>query len=171
MSETESPVLMAREGPVVRVTLNRPARRNAMNGAMMTALDGVLDMLEGDRSARVVIFSGAGGHFCAGLDLTEVGSQQSLEERIAAGLERNRLIGVRFQRLSALPQAVIAAVQGSAHVGAWDGCARRISPSPLPMHASRRRRCGVAWSPRRSCPGWSAAWAAAWPRAWCWKRM
>ena len=117
MSEAEAPVLVARDGAVVRVTLNRPARRNAMNGAMMTALDGVLDMLEGDRSARVVIFSGAGGHFCAGLDLTEVGAQDTLEERVKAGLERNRLIGIRFQRLSALPQAVIAAVQGSAHAG------------------------------------------------------
>lgn len=117
MSEAEAPVLVTREGAVLRVTLNRPARRNAMNGAMMAALDGVLDMLERDREARVVILAGAGGHFCAGLDLTEVGTQQTLEERIKAGLERNRLTGIRFQRLSALPQAVIAAVQGSAHAG------------------------------------------------------
>ncbi len=117
MTDSEAPVLISRDGAVVRVTLNRPARRNAMNGAMMAALDAVLDALEADRTARVVVFSGAGGHFCAGLDLTEVGSQDSVEARIEAGLERNRLTGIRFQRLSALPQVVIAAVQGSAHAG------------------------------------------------------
>lgn len=117
MSQEEAPVLVAREGAVVRVTLNRPARRNAMNGAMMAALDEALDGLEKDSATRVVVLSGAGGHFCAGLDLTEVGSQQSLDERIAAGLERNRKTGERFQRLSSLPQVVIAAIEGSAHAG------------------------------------------------------
>jgi isohexenylglutaconyl-CoA hydratase len=117
MSEGEAPVLVAREGGIVRMTLNRPARRNAMNGAMMAALDEVLDGLEKDSSARVVVLSGAGGHFCAGLDLTEVGQQPTLEERIKQGLERNRKTGERFVRLSSLPQVVIAAIQGSAHAG------------------------------------------------------
>lgn len=117
MPQDEAPVLMTREGAVVRVTLNRPARRNAMNGAMMVALDAALDALEADRTARIVILAGAGGHFCAGLDLTEVGQQETLDERIKAGLERNRRTGIRFQRLAALPQVVIAAIQGSAHAG------------------------------------------------------
>jgi len=117
MSQEEAPVLVAREGGVVRVTLNRPARRNAMNGAMMAAMDEVLDGLERDSTARVVVLDGAGGHFCAGLDLSEVGHHESLEERIRFGLERNRRTGQRFQRMSDLPQVVIAAIQGSAHAG------------------------------------------------------
>ena len=46
MSETENPVLLTREGPVVRLTLNRPHRRNAMSSAMGVALDAALDALE-----------------------------------------------------------------------------------------------------------------------------
>lgn len=114
---SETPVLLTREGAVARLTLNRPQRRNAMNGAMGEALDEALAALETDRAARVVVLSGAGGHFCAGLDLSEVGSQASEAERLAAAQERNRRVGKRFQRLAALPQVVIAAVQGAAHAG------------------------------------------------------
>jgi isohexenylglutaconyl-CoA hydratase len=114
MNET---VLLTREGPVARLTLNRPARRNAMNGAMGEALDAALDALAADRSLRVVVMSGAGGHFCAGLDLTEVGSQADEAERLAAAQERNRRAGERFVRLAALPQVVVAAVEGAAHAG------------------------------------------------------
>jgi isohexenylglutaconyl-CoA hydratase len=114
---TDTPVLLTREGPVARLTLNRPQRRNAMNGAMGEALDAAFAALEADREARVVVVSGAGGHFCAGLDLTEVGSETDESTRRAAQQERNRRVGERFRRLSALPQVVVAAVQGSAHAG------------------------------------------------------
>lgn len=114
---TETPVLLTREGAVARLTLNRPQRRNAMNGAMGEGLDAAFAALEADREARVVVLSGAGGHFCAGLDLSEVGSETDEAKRRAAQQERNRRVGERFRRLSALPQVVVAAVQGSAHAG------------------------------------------------------
>ena len=114
---SESPVLLTREGPVARLTLNRPQRRNAMNAAMGDALDAALDALAADRQARVVVLSGAGGHFCAGLDLSEVGSQASEAERLAAAQARNHRTGQRFVRLAALPQVVIAAIHGAAHAG------------------------------------------------------
>ncbi len=118
MSETETPLLVTREGPVVRATLNRPARRNAMNAAMVEALDTLIAELAGDRTARVLVMTGAGGHFCAGLDLTEVGAPAaSAEEKLAQQLERNRRTGARFAAIAALPQVVIAAVQGSAFAG------------------------------------------------------
>jgi isohexenylglutaconyl-CoA hydratase len=117
MSETETPVLITREGPVVRLTLNRPQRRNAMSTAMGAAIDAALDALEGDREARVVVLSGAGGHFCAGLDLSEVASGGTEAERLAAQQARNHRTGQRFLRLSRLPQVVVAAVQGAAHAG------------------------------------------------------
>jgi isohexenylglutaconyl-CoA hydratase len=117
MSEAETPVLITREGPVVRLTLNRPHRRNAMSNAMGVALDAALDELEADRDSRVVVLSGAGGHFCAGLDLSEVASGGTEAERLAAQQARNRRTGLRFERLSRLPQVVVAAIQGSAHAG------------------------------------------------------
>jgi isohexenylglutaconyl-CoA hydratase len=118
MTDTETPLLVTREGPVVRATLNRPARRNAMSNAMMERLDALLAELREDRSARVLVLSGAGGHFCAGLDLAEVGAPAAnAEEKLAQQLERNRRTGERFQAISDLPQVVIAAVQGAAHAG------------------------------------------------------
>jgi isohexenylglutaconyl-CoA hydratase len=107
----EPPVLVKREGPVVHVTLNRPARRNAIGGGMGEALDELLGELRGHTTARIVVLRGAGGHFCAGLDLAEVAA--SPDEQQA----RNRAVGARFVAFSDLPQVVIAAVEGAAHAG------------------------------------------------------
>jgi enoyl-CoA hydratase/carnithine racemase len=113
----EAPLLIRRDGPVVRAVLNRPARRNAMNEALVTALDALLAELRTDASARILVLSGAGGHFCAGLDLTEVGAPETPEQKLASQLARNRRTGARFQAISDLPQVVIAAVEGSAYAG------------------------------------------------------
>jgi isohexenylglutaconyl-CoA hydratase len=114
----DDPLLVTRDGPVVRATMNRPERRNAMSTAMVEALDALIASLATDKEARVVVLTGAGGHFCAGLDLTEVGAAQgTAEEKLARQLERNRRTGARFAALSALPQVVIARVQGSAFAG------------------------------------------------------
>ena len=118
MADAETPLLVTREGPVVRAVMNRPERRNAMSAAMVEALDKLIADLSQDRAARVLVLSGAGGHFCAGLDLTEVGAAQGTpEEKLARQLERNRRTGARFAAMSTLPQVVIAAVQGSAFAG------------------------------------------------------
>ncbi|SNT08031.1 MULTISPECIES: enoyl-CoA hydratase-related protein [unclassified Azospirillum] len=56
---------------VLRVTLNRPAVRNAINGAMAQALEAAIDLSEADESVRVVILAAVGDKsFCAGADLT-----------------------------------------------------------------------------------------------------
>ncbi|MBY0338330.1 MAG: enoyl-CoA hydratase/isomerase family protein [Acetobacteraceae bacterium] len=105
------PVLVTREGGVVHVTLNRPARRNAIGGGMGEALDALIAGLRQDPSARVVVLRGAGGHFCAGLDLTEVAASPAEQQA------RNRVLGARYLALSELPQVVIAAVEGACHAG------------------------------------------------------
>lgn len=114
---SDEPLLVTRRGGVVRAVMNRPARRNALNGALSAAIDGLLAGLREDRGARVLVLSGAGGHFCAGLDLGEVGEPLPEAERMAAQLERNRAVGARFAAIAALPQVVISAVQGSAFAG------------------------------------------------------
>ncbi|WP_170984886.1 enoyl-CoA hydratase/isomerase family protein [Roseomonas sp. AR75] len=113
----ENPLLVQRDGAVARLTLNRPHRRNAMSEAMVTRLDAVLAELRADSAVRVVVIGGAGGHFCAGLDLTEVGAPKSPEEKLAEQQARNRRTGARFQAIADLPQVVIAAVEGSAFAG------------------------------------------------------
>ncbi|WP_426955939.1 enoyl-CoA hydratase/isomerase family protein [Muricoccus radiodurans] len=113
----ESPFLVTRTGGVVRAVFNRPARRNALSADLVERLDALLAELKEDRAARVLVLSGAGGHFCAGLDLTEVGAPLPPEQKLAAQAERNRRTGARFAALASLPQVVIAAVQGSAFAG------------------------------------------------------
>lgn len=116
MSE-EPPVTITREGSVVRAVLNRPARRNAMNEALVSALDELIAALQNDAGVRVLVISGAGGHFCAGLDLTEVGAAEPPEEKLRNQQVRNARTGARFSAISALPQVVIAAIEGSAFAG------------------------------------------------------
>jgi isohexenylglutaconyl-CoA hydratase len=113
----EPPLLVHRDGPVVRAVLNRPARRNAMDEALVARFDILLAELRQDQAARVLVISGAGGHFCAGLDLTEVAEPADPAAKLARQQERNRRTGARFQAMSDLPQVVIAAVEGSAFAG------------------------------------------------------
>jgi isohexenylglutaconyl-CoA hydratase len=95
----------------VHLTLNRPERRNAIGGGMGEAMDAALAELRDDAAVRVVVLRGAGGHFCAGLDLAELGADP------AAGEARNRAIAARFQAIAGLPQVVVAAVEGACHAG------------------------------------------------------
>jgi enoyl-CoA hydratase/carnithine racemase len=62
-------VLCAVEGPVATVTLNRPAKRNAIDAELAERMEGVLDRVEADDAVRVVVLTGAGGTFSAGADL------------------------------------------------------------------------------------------------------
>ena len=113
----DTPLRVTREGPVVRAVMNRPERRNALSTAMGEAWDRLLAELAADASARVLVIGGAGGHFCAGLDLTEVASDETPEQKLARQTVRNRRTGARFGDIAALPQVVIAAIEGSCHAG------------------------------------------------------
>jgi 2-(1,2-epoxy-1,2-dihydrophenyl)acetyl-CoA isomerase len=62
-------LLSREEGPLHRLTLNRPSRRNALTPDLAGAIAHELDLIEERGAARVVVLGGAGGHFCAGLDL------------------------------------------------------------------------------------------------------
>jgi len=104
---------------VTLVTLNRPDRLNTLNADVVRELNDALDTIEHDDRCRVVILTGAGRAFCAGLDLRGFGD----DERIAASgpfrgmLARQREIANVAQRLHHLRQPVIAAVNGPAAGG------------------------------------------------------
>ncbi len=59
------------EAPLARIRLNSPARRNAMSRAMWRALPDACAAIEARAEALVFVVVGAGGHFCAGADITE----------------------------------------------------------------------------------------------------
>ncbi len=68
---------VAKEGGIATVTLNRPNAMNALSTELRTAIAEAVDALEEDPDVRVLILTGAGRAFCAGLDLKELGANQS----------------------------------------------------------------------------------------------
>src|SRR5262245_65336040 len=63
-------LLVARDGPVCTITLNRPAILNAVDAEMMAALREAVAGCSEDGTIRVIVLTGAGGAFCSGADLT-----------------------------------------------------------------------------------------------------
>ncbi len=109
MSDSQRLIVREDRDGVVTATLNRPGSRNALSEAMLTALDELLDAVEADTTARVLILRGAGPGFCAGHDLREV--------RGFDGPARARLFAqcsYVMQRITRLPVPVIARVHGIA---------------------------------------------------------
>jgi enoyl-CoA hydratase len=112
-------LLVARDGHVLTVTLNRPRQLNAINRTMVRELDDLAAELEAgfraERSPRVVIFTGAGDRaFLAGADIGEF-QGQTPADALTFGQRIQRL----YSRIEALPQVTIAAVNGFAPGG---GC-------------------------------------------------
>jgi enoyl-CoA hydratase/carnithine racemase len=111
MSPTTSELQISRDARgVVTLTLNRPQAFNALNEALLAALQSALDALAEDTSLRVVVLAASGKAFCAGHDLKEMRAQPSLAYY-------QKLFGQCSQvmlGLQALPVPVIARVQGMA---------------------------------------------------------
>ncbi len=100
---------------VATLTLNAPASLNALSRAMIAALDASLAALETDRSIRVVVLRGAGRAFCAGHDLKEIQSARAEPDKGAAAFAALfDACAAMMSRIPALPQPVIAEVQGIA---------------------------------------------------------
>lgn len=114
-----STILIADNGPVRTITLNRPERRNAMTPEMQLEL--IAAMQEAAASGcRVVVLAGAGDAFCSGLDLS---SLQAMNDKPAAELRvTTERIARLFRDLYELPIPTIAAVHGAA-IGGGTGLA------------------------------------------------
>src|SRR6266568_3523223 len=69
------PITVERDGHVLLIGVNRPAKRNAVNLAAMDALCGAYEILGTDEQLRAGVLFAHGDHFSAGLDLAEVGPQ------------------------------------------------------------------------------------------------
>ncbi len=108
-----SDVLYATEGPLCRITLNRPDRRNAVHRPMATALRQAFERFEADAALRVAVLHGAGGHFCAGADLAAVADPALRNELDPQGGAHAPMGPTRM----ALSQPLIAAIEGYAVAG------------------------------------------------------
>jgi enoyl-CoA hydratase len=109
------------EPGIALLTLSRPERLNAMSTELVADLHEVLAEVGADRSVRVVVLTGAGRGFCAGLDLKDTSARTEAAEsrggRAAAGMAGQQQIASLVPRLRSLRQPVVAAVNGAASGG------------------------------------------------------
>jgi enoyl-CoA hydratase len=99
--------------------LNRPERLNAMNYALISGLHEALDTLAVDTTCRVIVLTGEGRGFCAGLDLAEGASPPTTAGmgRAQAGMTVQKMIAGLVPKMRGAPQPIIAAVNGAASGG------------------------------------------------------
>ena len=118
-------------GPIHRLTLNRPARRNALTPALARQLAQQIEQVEEAGEARVIVLSGVGGHFCAGLDLhwlSSLGGRPSIAD-LQHGLSDFQSAVIAIVRC---PIPVLAVVQGTAAGFGFDlalACDMRLAGS------------------------------------------
>ena len=114
-------VVVEKQGHVLTVTLNRPQRRNAMTLAMFARLSDAWDLADGDDEIRVIVLTGADGHFSAGMDLRAMSGDidptddydvAGRMEREGSGFIYDGLLKTRHPRVP-----VVAAVEGTAIAG------------------------------------------------------
>src|ERR1700692_2524868 len=111
-----STLILEFSGEIAKITLNRPEKRNAINTQMIAELQTVLDTIEKSHS-RVVIVTGAGRAFCAGMDLEMLAA--ITKQSPAENQEDARRIAKMLRRIWSFPRPMIAAVNGAAYAG---GC-------------------------------------------------
>jgi len=113
-------ISVTREGAIDWLTLNRPDRINALNGAMIRELWAYFDKLHSDFSCRVVVIRGAGSGFCAGLDLKWFSAAPG---ELPTGANENgpgpSLSGI-ILKMRSCPQAIVALIHGAACGGGFN---------------------------------------------------
>ena len=104
-----------RDGAVIRLIIDRPERRNALNGEVIEELDRGIAAAAEDADCRCLVIKGAGEHFCAGRDLAAPGGDRGL----APVLARDEIWTRIFHRLHRLAKPSVAVVRGYAVAGGF----------------------------------------------------
>jgi enoyl-CoA hydratase len=138
-------VIVARDGPVQTITINRPHVRNAVNLAVAEGIGAALDELDDSPELRVGVLTGAGDGFCSGMDL----------KAFAASGERPYVTGRGFagicERGSVKP--LIVAIEGFAVAGGLE-----ISLACDLIVAARGARLGIPETKRGLAAGGGGLW-------------
>jgi enoyl-CoA hydratase/carnithine racemase len=116
MERTTTPVLLREDAEgVATIILNRPAARNGLSLALLDALSAALRDIAGDPAIRCVVIAAEGPVFCAGHDLKEIAAAfTDADGGHAFFVDSMARCAAVMQAIPALPQPVIAAVQGMA---------------------------------------------------------
>lgn len=138
-----SELLIDRVGAIATVTLNRPQAMNALSRSLRRALWQAITDLAADAAVSVIVLTGAGRAFTAGLDLKEL-AQDGLRPANAAGSEEDLVLAIRK-----CPKPIIAAINGVAITGGFEialACDVLIA-STAARFADTHARVGIL-------PGW-----------------
>jgi enoyl-CoA hydratase len=114
---TYETLVIEKEGGIDWLMLNRPEALNAMSRTMMLELQHYFGKLYTDQSVRVVIVTGAGRGFCAGLDLKE--DRDADELGPVNGLRVQRRVSEIIMRMRRAPQAIVSLIHGPASGGGF----------------------------------------------------
>ena len=126
---------------IALVTLNRPDKLNAMTSELVQSLHDTLDDVADDESVRVVVLTGAGRGFCAGLDLGGYGTAPGRRQpgKVEASFATQKHIASLIPHMRSIPQPIIAAVNGPAAGGGFAlvlGSDIRIASSTAKFNAA-----------------------------------
>lgn len=105
-SESNEFLKVEMDGAIARVVINRPKKRNALSDSLVGALRTCFDTLPA--SVKVVVLAGEGGHFCAGLDLSEISERTTSE-----AMYHSRMWHAAFERVQFGRVPVIAVLHGA----------------------------------------------------------
>jgi enoyl-CoA hydratase/carnithine racemase len=131
MSANEPVLLRQDEDAIARLTLNRPAQRNALSVELMTALQQAIDAIARDPKVKVVVIAANGPGFCGGHDLREMRANPGRQHYEALFAQCSRLM----VSLTKLPKPVIARVHG---IAAAAGC-QLVASCDLAVASSEAR--------------------------------
>src|SRR5256885_4181754 len=111
-------VLVSVDSGILTATLNRADKKNAIDTPMIDALLATLERADLDAAVRVVALRGAGGDFCAGMDLNELlaSADKSVQENRQAALHFSEI----FVRMRRIPKPILGVVRGRALVRGYD---------------------------------------------------
>ena len=110
-----SDALIEQRGHTLIVTMNRPESRNALSGEMLSIMVEAWDRVDNDPDIRVCILTGAGGYFCAGMDLKAATAKPPGDSFKDGSYDPSRIDGLLKGRR--LTKPLIAAVEGPAIAG------------------------------------------------------
>jgi 2-(1,2-epoxy-1,2-dihydrophenyl)acetyl-CoA isomerase len=111
---TYKTILLARDGAIATLTLNRPQNLNSLNKTLIDEIRAALKDLAGDPAVRVLLMTGAGRGFCAGADLADGGFGDGVKRSPGGGILHSMEIAYNplVRDLAHFPKPIVTAVNG-----------------------------------------------------------